>query len=43
MGTAARTRYEALFSGSRYARAYEALYDELVPPATRARRPSVTT
>jgi glycosyltransferase involved in cell wall biosynthesis len=44
MGTAGRTRYEERFSGARHARAYEALYDELVPPATRARpQPSVTT
>jgi len=43
MGTAGRARYEALFSGARHARAYEALYDELVPPPTRVRRPSVTT
>jgi glycosyltransferase involved in cell wall biosynthesis len=43
MGAAARTRYEEHFSAARHARAYEALYDELAPPATRAPRPSVTT
>jgi len=43
MGKAARARYEEHFTAARYARAYEALYDELAPPATRARRTSVTT
>jgi glycosyltransferase involved in cell wall biosynthesis len=43
MGAAGRARYEERYSPERLARAYEALYDELVPPATRARRPEVTT
>jgi len=43
MGAAARARYEEHFSAARLARTYEALYDELAPPATRAPRPSVTT
>jgi glycosyltransferase involved in cell wall biosynthesis len=38
MGTAGRARYEARFTPAKHARAYEALYDELVPPATRAPR-----
>jgi glycosyltransferase involved in cell wall biosynthesis len=43
MGAAGRARYEEHFSAARLARTYEALYDELAPPATRAPRPSVTT
>ena len=43
MGKAARARYEEHFTAAHHARAYEALYDELAPPATRARRASVTT
>ena len=42
MGLAARARYEAHFTAAHLARAYEALYDELAPPATRARRTPVT-
>jgi len=43
LGAAGRARYEARFTPQRHARAYEALYDELVPPATRARRTDVPT
>jgi glycosyltransferase involved in cell wall biosynthesis len=43
MGAAARARYEAHFTAAHHARAWEALYDELAPPATRARRTAVTT
>jgi len=43
MGSAARARYEAHFTAARYARAYEALYDELAPAAARRRRAPVTT
>jgi glycosyltransferase involved in cell wall biosynthesis len=42
MGAAARARYEEHFSPARQARAYEALYDELAPPATRAGRSVMT-
>ena len=42
-GAAGRARFEAHFSTEQEARAYEALYDELVPPATRGRHRSVTS
>jgi glycosyltransferase involved in cell wall biosynthesis len=43
LGASGRARLQSHFTTEQEARAYEALYDELVPPATRARRPSVTT